>query len=109
VVLALAAEPRAAGRIWHLGGPGTITQRDFATRVYAACGRSPRLLVAGKTMLRVLGLFDPIMRELIEMNYLMTTPVIIDDTAIHGLLGEIGKTSYDDGIARTMAEMRART
>jgi nucleoside-diphosphate-sugar epimerase len=106
VVTALAAAERAYGRVWHLGGAGTITQRDLAARVYAACGRTPRVLVAGKTMLRLAGLFDPIMRELVEMNYLMTTPVIIDDTAIHGLLGEIKKTSYDDGIARTLAAMR---
>lgn len=106
VVTALAAEPRAYGRIWHLGGAGTITQRDLAARVYAACGRAPRILAAGKTMLRLAGLFDPIMRELVEMNYLMRTPVIIDDTALHGLLGAIRKTSYDEGIARTLAEMR---
>jgi nucleoside-diphosphate-sugar epimerase len=106
VVTALAASPSAYGRIWHLGGAGTITQRDLAARVYAACGRTPRILAAGKTMLRLAGLFDPIMRELVEMNYLMRTPVIIDDTAIHGLLGEIRKTSYDEGIARTLAAMR---
>jgi nucleoside-diphosphate-sugar epimerase len=106
VVTTLAAAERAYGRAWHLGGAGTITQRDLAARVYAACGSAPRVLVAGKTMLRLAGLFDPIMRELVEMNYLMTTPVIIDDDAIHGLLGAIKKTSYDDGIARTLAAMR---
>jgi nucleoside-diphosphate-sugar epimerase len=106
VVSALAARPEAYGRIWHLGGAGAITQRDFASRVYAACGRRPRLMVAGKTMLRLAGLFDPILRELVEMNYLMRTPVIMDDSAIHALLGEIRKTSYDEGIQRTLAAMR---
>ncbi len=106
VVTALAARDEAYGRIWHLGGAGTITQRDFASRVYAACGRKPRLMVAGKTMLRLMGLLDPILRELVEMNYLMRTPAIMDDRAIHALLGEIRKTSYDDGVARTLAAMR---
>jgi hypothetical protein len=40
------------------------------------------------------------------MNYLMRTPVIMDDSAIHALLGEIRKTSYNEGIQRTLAAMR---
>jgi nucleoside-diphosphate-sugar epimerase len=107
VVVALAANPGAYGRAWHLRGAGTITQRAFAERVFVEVGRPPRLLVANKTMLRALGLFDPVMRELVEMHYLLTTPVILDDTALHGLLGEVRKTTYEEGIRRTLAAMRA--
>src|SRR5215475_12732008 len=63
VLLDLADRPEAYGRWWHLGGPGTISQREFVTRVFAAVSRAPRLRVAGKTMLRVMGLFNPLMRE----------------------------------------------
>jgi nucleoside-diphosphate-sugar epimerase len=107
VVVALAGAPGAYGRAWNLGGAGTITQRAFAERVFAAAGRPPRLLVANKTMLRALGLFDPFMRELVEMHYLLATPVILDDTALHDLLGTVRKTPYDEGIRQTLAAMRA--
>ena len=43
-------------------------------------------MVAGKTMLRVLGLFNPIMRELVEMNYLMSDPLILDYSALQALI-----------------------
>jgi nucleoside-diphosphate-sugar epimerase len=103
VVLRLLAEDRAFGRDWNLAGAGTITQREFARRIFAAAGRKPKQLVAGKTILRALGLIDPLMRELVEMNYLMTEPVLLDERALTGLLGPLAKTSYDEGIERTLA------
>lgn len=38
------------------------------------------------------------MRELVEMNYLFTTPVLMDESALRGLLGDLKKTSYEEGI-----------
>src|SRR5215813_1669401 len=105
VLLDLADRPEAYGRWWHLGGPGTITQREFVTKVFAAVGRKPRLRVAGKTTLRVMGLFNPMMRELVEMSYLHTTPVVLDDSAIQKLLGPVKKTSYEEGIRKTLEQM----
>jgi hypothetical protein len=48
-------------------------------------GRKPKYLVAGKWMLRVAGLFNPLLRELVEMNYLLTNPVLMDDTSLQNL------------------------
>ena len=51
-------------------------------------GRPPKFRVAGKAMLRILGVFNPFMRELLEMHYLLTTPVLMDDSALRRLPGE---------------------
>ena len=106
VLLDLADRPEAYGRWWHLGGAGTITQRDFVTRVFTAVGRTPKFRVAGKTTLRLMGLFNPLMRELVEMSYLHTTPVVLDDSALQKLLGPVKKTSYEQGIRKTLEAMR---
>jgi nucleoside-diphosphate-sugar epimerase len=90
--------PAAYGRWWHLAGAGTITTREVVNRAFALTGHKPRLMVAGKTTLRLMGLFNPLMREMVEMNYLQTSPLVLDDSALCGLLGEIKKTSYEDGI-----------
>jgi nucleoside-diphosphate-sugar epimerase len=103
VVETLTRTPEAYGRWWHLAGAGTITQREVARQAYALAGGQPRLMVAGKTMLRVLGLFNPLMRELVEMNYLMTEPIVLDDSALTKLIGPIAKTSYEEGIRQCMA------
>ncbi|MGF6899681.1 NAD-dependent epimerase/dehydratase family protein [Paraburkholderia sp. GAS348] len=115
VVEKLTRTPDAYGRWWHLAGTGTITQREVARQAYALAGRGPKLMVAGKTLLRMLGLFNPLMRELVEMNYLMTEPVVLDDSALTKLIGPIAKTSYEDGIrhafdaAREAASANANT
>jgi nucleoside-diphosphate-sugar epimerase len=108
VVLALAERPEAYGRWWNFAGAGAaMTQREIATKVFAMAGGKARLRVAGKMMLRVVGLFNPFMRELVEMNYLMTTPVLMDDSALHGLLGVVPKTPYEDGLRKTLDSYRA--
>jgi nucleoside-diphosphate-sugar epimerase len=109
VLLDLADRPEAYGRWWHLGGPGTLTQREFATKVFAAVGRPTKVRVAGKTTLRLMGLFNPLMRELVEMNYLQTDPVVLDDSALQRLLGPVKKTSYDEGIRKTLDGMGGAT
>jgi len=107
VVASLLAEPRAFGRAWNFAGAGVTTQRELVTRIFAEAGTKLRFMTVGKTMLRLIGLRDPLMRELVEMHYLLTTPVLMDDSDLHNLLGNVSKTTYDEGIRRTLAATRA--
>jgi nucleoside-diphosphate-sugar epimerase len=107
VTTALADNPGAWGRWWNLAGAGAVTQRDLADRVFRMVGTKPRMRVAGKTMLRVLGLFNPLLREMVEMHYLLTTPLLMDDTALQGLLGAIHKTPYDEGLRLALEAAQA--
>lgn len=100
-------EPRIWGRVWHFAGSGTIEPRDFAERIFAAAHRPVKLQIAGKLLLQAIGLFNPFMRELVEMHYLITDPVVMDDSSLRELLGGIEATSYDEGIRRTVEAERA--
>jgi nucleoside-diphosphate-sugar epimerase len=106
VLLDLAACREAYGAWWNLAGPGAITQRQIAEEVFRLAGRPPRIRVAGKLTLRALGLFNPTLRELVEMHYLFTKPVLMDDAALHRLLPTVRKTSYADGLRQTLAWYR---
>jgi len=106
VVTALTGQDGAWGKVWHFAGPGAATQRDLAERVFRMAGRKPKIRVAGKTLLRLMGLFNPLMRELVEMHYLLTHPVLMDDSALHKLLGKIHKTPYDEGLRISLEAAR---
>ena len=106
VVTALMDEPRAYGRFWNLAGAGVTTQRELVKEIYAQVGRPAKMMTMGKGMLRLLGLFQPFMRELVEMHYLLTNPVLMDDAALRGLLGPVHKTPYAEGIRQTLAALR---
>ncbi|MDC0708692.1 NAD-dependent epimerase/dehydratase family protein [Stigmatella sp. ncwal1] len=105
VVLALAKEPKAYGRFWNLAGAGAVTQRFLVERIFQEVGRKPNFRVASKLMLRLIGLGNPFIRELVEMHYLLTHPLLMDDSALRALLGTVHKTSYEEGIRRTLREM----
>ena len=105
-LVALAGEEQAYGQAWNLAGPGAITTRAFAELVFAEVGRKPKLRAAGKTLIRIMGLFNPFMREVVEMHYLWTAPVLLDDSRLRRLLPNLPQTSYRDGIQATVRAMR---
>lgn len=98
VVAKLVNTPAAFGKIWHLAGAGVTTQRDMVSEMERQTGRKLKLRVAGKTLLRLIGLFNPMMREMVEMHYLLTEPLIMDDSALEDLIGPIRKTPYAEGV-----------
>ena len=108
VVVKLMDTPAAYGRIWNLAGAGITSQRLLVQEMERQTGRKLKLRIAGKTMLRLIGLFKPFMREMVEMNYLLTDPLIMDDTALHHLLGPIHKTPYPEGVRLTLAALQRR-
>lgn len=103
VVQRLLAVPAAWGRVWHLAGAGATTQQAMVDEIARQAGRPVKVRVAGKWMLRALGLFNPLLREMVEMHYLLTEPLILDDTALQDLIGPLSKTPYPEGVRRTLA------
>jgi nucleoside-diphosphate-sugar epimerase len=106
VVARLIETPLAWGRVLHLAGAGVTSQQAMVDEMARQVGRPVKVRAAGKWLLRVLGLFSPLMREMVEMHYLLTEPVIMDDSALQGLIGPIAKTAYPEGIRQTLAAKR---
>lgn len=104
---ALSEKTEAHGQAWNVAGPGLITTRQFADLVFAAVHQKTRTRAAGKFVLHTLGLFNPLMREVVEMHYLWTTPVKLDDTRLRKLLPNLKKTPYAEGIEATIKAMKA--
>jgi nucleoside-diphosphate-sugar epimerase len=103
VVVRLMSTPGAYGRTWHFAGAEVTTQRAIVEEIERQIGRPLRVRVARKMALRLVGLFNPFMRELVEMHYLLTDPVLMDDSALQQLIGPLQKTSYADGVRECLA------
>jgi hypothetical protein len=43
------------------------------------------------------------LREMVEMHYLLTDPVLMDDSALDRLVGPLKKTSYEEGVRQTLS------
>jgi len=107
VICDLLERPALFGRPFNLAGPASITMREFAAKAYAAAGTPLKVRAAPPWMVRAFGLFSPLMRELAEMSYLQTTPVLLDDSALGSVL-PLRKTPYDEGIRLTLDHLRNR-
>ena len=103
VIADLASCAECYNQAWNFGGPGEINSLDFITRIYRAVGRAPKYRTAGRGLLKIMGWFSPLMRELPEMLYLVETPLILDDSKLLAKFPNTHKTPYDEGIRRTIA------
>ena len=57
-------------------------------------------------MLRIGGLFSPILRGLAELYGLYAGPMVLDASKLRRLLGQLPTTPYEDGIRATLDSMR---
>jgi nucleoside-diphosphate-sugar epimerase len=108
VVLDLLRHPEAHGRWWHLAGDGTASVQEIVAMVDQLAGKPLKTRAVGLGMLRAIGLFQPVMRELVEMNYLLTDPFILDDSALRALLSDVKKTPLQEGLRQSVEAARRK-
>jgi nucleoside-diphosphate-sugar epimerase len=103
----LGEHPDAPGRAWHLpNDPATRTTRQLVDIAYRHAGRpGGRLRRLPPFLLRAVGLINPTMRELIEMQYQFEEPFIVDSSRIADKLG-VRATPTEQALADTLAEYR---
>ncbi|MEV1245264.1 NAD-dependent epimerase/dehydratase family protein [Nonomuraea sp. NPDC050022] len=92
----------ADGRSWHLPAAEAITGRQFLDLVRAAVGGELKTAGLGRGMQRLIGLFNPTVRELGETWYQRDRPFIADDSAFRKAFGPVEVTPHAEGIAATL-------
>jgi nucleoside-diphosphate-sugar epimerase len=103
----LGEHPDAPGHVWHLpNDPDTRTTRQLVDIAYRQAGQ-PRgkLRRLPPVLLRALGLVNPTMRELVEMQYQFEEPFVVDSSTITNKLG-VEATAVEDAIAHTLRTYR---
>lgn len=106
--LALLGEhPDAPGQVWHLpNDPDTRTTRQLVDVAYRHAGHAHGKLRAAPTwMLHVLGIVNPTVRELVEMQYLFAEPFVVDSTKILDKLGATA-TPIERAVEETLQAYR---
>ncbi len=83
----LGTDDRAAGQVWHLPGPETVTTRALLDLVAAEVGHPVAIRNVPVLVLRAMGLVSPLMRGLAEMAYEFEEPFILDTTKFESAFG----------------------
>jgi nucleoside-diphosphate-sugar epimerase len=103
----LGEHPDAPGEVWHLpNDPHTQTTRQLVDTIYQLGGQPKTKLRSTPTLLlRALGVTNPTVRELLELQYEFQEPFIVDSTKIAAKL-DVHATPLDQALADTLASYR---
>ncbi len=88
---------------------GHVARPNLAfLRLIAAQASRPELKIRRVPWLalRAAGLFDPVVRELMEMRYLFDTSIVIDDPRRQALLPDFRRTPVEEAVERTLQSYR---
>jgi len=103
----LGTDKRAIGGIWHLPGPETVTTRELLTLHAGDIGHPVGVRNLPKLAVRALGVFNPLLRELVEMSYQFDAPFVLDTTKFQATF-ETAPTPLATAITTTIDWYRDR-
>ncbi len=105
-LILLGEDPKAEGRVWHLPAPPPVTGREFIRTAFEIAGGEPKIGVYPRWMLRLVGLFNRQMRELVEVLYQFEEPFVLDHTKFATTFPDFRVTSIREGIERSLVALR---
>ena len=86
-LVTLALHPEAAGRVWLLPSAPTITTRQMIGLLGEAVGHPVKLSVAPVPVLRVIALFNPTVRSVLQVVHQSQGPWVVDHSAFDAAFG----------------------
>jgi len=92
--------------VWMLPVQPAESTRAVVARFAAGLGRPISLQAIPTWLLRTVGVFQPMMRELAEMTYQWKKPYVVDDAKFRRTFG-FEPTGWDDAVAETVKWARA--
>jgi nucleoside-diphosphate-sugar epimerase len=97
----LANTESAFGQVWHLPAvKPPLTGREFIEIAAKYMGASAKYTVLPKFVLKILGLFVPLLREVYEMHYQDEYPFLFDSSKFEREF-RMEPTPYEDAIKKT--------
>ena len=106
-LITLGDREEAMGHVWHLPTNAAESTRALGARLGRALGIEVKIARVPKLLLRGVGLFNPFMREVVEMTYQWEIPYVLDDSRFRRTFGQ-GPTPIDDAVRATANWARGR-
>lgn len=105
-IIELSLNENAYGQIWNIPAAGVITGEEVVKIASDHLLYHKKVSTVTKNMIRLLGIFDKQMKEVVEMLYLTEDPVVLDGAKFKREIGTLPATPYEEGIKRTLEYMQ---
>ena len=107
-LVTLALSDSAWNQVWHLPTAAQpLTGREFIAAAAEAMGRPAKYRILSRPMVKMVGWFNPTVREVYEMLYQNDSLYLFDSSKYARAFGFAG-TPYADGIRATAASCKTR-
>jgi nucleoside-diphosphate-sugar epimerase len=77
-LVTLGEHDEALGNVWHVPNAPILTTREFVAVVFEQLGKKPKLTIAPKLAIRLMGTVNPTLRAVGEVLYQSETPWVVD-------------------------------
>lgn len=106
MVVELAGRDQAYGQNWNIPGSDVISGHEIVRIAREASGTRKPVIPLGRFGLSLLGLFVPVMKEVVEMLYLTEEPLRLSGEKYERYIGKVPVTRPAVGIAATVRELQ---
>jgi nucleoside-diphosphate-sugar epimerase len=107
-LVTLGERDEADGQVWHLPAAEPLTGRQFLELLLEEAGKPPKVAVASRPLIRIGGLFNPLLRELNETLYQFERPFVSDASKFQAAFGPFEPTPHLTAVSRTVEWFRRR-
>ncbi|MGG1551022.1 SDR family NAD(P)-dependent oxidoreductase [Paenibacillus ferrarius] len=106
MIVEIALRDASYGQEWNIPGGGVIAGNEIVRIARAASGKRKPVFALGAISLSILGLFIPVMKEVVEMLYLTKEPLKLSTHKYTQEIGPIAATPFEEGIASTIQQLK---
>jgi nucleoside-diphosphate-sugar epimerase len=85
----LGTDPRAIGEVWHVPNAPTVTSRIFFEKAFRLSSNPPKFRKMGLLEMKLLGMFIPPLKEMVEMVYEFEKPFVVDHSKFAAVFSDI--------------------
>ncbi|CAH0268368.1 hypothetical protein SRABI96_03621 [Peribacillus sp. Bi96] len=102
MIVEIAEKDDSYGENWNIPGPGLISGNEIIQIARQVTGQKKMVLPLTKNIIQILGLFNPFMKEVVEIMYLTKEGFILNGEKYENRIGPIPKTPYKEGLEETL-------
>ena len=106
-LVTLSEHDESFGKAWHVPSPPTTSAREIVELIETELGEKVRYRTAGRFMLSILGLFNPLIKETVEMMYGWEKPYVVEHGRFASTFGN-GITPHKKAVQETVAWYKQR-
>ena len=100
-IVKLANDDSTIGQIWHAPMADALSQEEYLKLAYAIAGTTGKISSTPKIILKILGVFVPIFREVREMMYEWDEPYLVNTDKYESKYGN-GVTQHKEAMLETL-------